>query len=296
MMTYNSRNSQGPISKQLYQLLSFVLFITLSACYQSDPVPFGFSTDEFGRVGDSIRFSGYDWTVKIYESNRVNPGQNYFSGDDRDIYLDENGYLHLRIAEHDGKWVSSEVVADEFTGYGTYRFTVEGYMDAFPANVVLGLFTWDNNTFREQANSEVDIEFSKWGDSEKERTLQYGVQPINFGPYYPERDFQPDYTSGDIDGISTHEFTWADTLITWKSFRGESTEESDKIGEWAFGTNNPAREKNEGGRSSNAIVIPAPGATTSARMNLWILTAIAPGPLDNNAQEVIIRKFEYVPL
>ncbi|MCB9245059.1 MAG: hypothetical protein H6606_01400 [Flavobacteriales bacterium] len=275
--------------------LVFLLF-ALVGCYQSDPRPASFNTDTFGRIGDSVRFSGLDWTVKIYEDVMHGPGPNYFSGDERDVFLDENGYLHMRIAQHQGKWMSSEVVADEPTGYGTYRFTIEGMLDAIPDNIVLGLFTWDNTTFQEQANSEVDIEFSKWGDANAKRTLQYGVQPINFGPYYPERDFVPEYVPGTMNGVSVHEFTWTDKLITWRSYAGDRVDPTRLIGEWSFDQSNPGRVKNEGGRSSKPIVIPAPGNETSARINFWILTGIAPGPKDNARHEVIIRKFEYLPL
>jgi len=268
----------------------------LLACQQSEPKPASHNTSEFGRVGDSVRFSGYDWTVKVYEDQMWGPGPNYFSGSERDVFLDENGYLHLRIAKRDGKWMSTEVVADEFTGYGTYRFTVEGTMDALVRNTVLGLFTWDNNSFQEQANSEVDIEFSRWGNPQIERTLQYGVQPINFGPYFPERAHKPPYQVGMVNGVTTHEFIWEKDLITWRSYTGETADPQNKFAEWTFGTENPARVKNEGGRSSNPVVIPAPGSTTSARMNFWILTGINPGPVDGQLHEVIIRSFEYIPL
>lgn len=266
------------------------------SCEQSDPQLSGVNTEVFGRVGDSLRFSGLDWTVKIHEDNQWGPGPNFFSGNENDVYLDENGYLHLKIVQRDERWYSTEVVADEYTGFGTYRWTIEGYPDAFPSNIVLGLFTWDNNTFSQQANSEVDIEFSKWGNANQARTLQYGVQPINFGTYFPERDYKPDYEAGTIDGVSTHEFIWTDTLITWNSYRGDQATPGQLFGSWTFDTDNPARVKNEGGRASNPIVIPEPGVTTSARMNLWILTGVSVGPVDLAPHEIIIRKFEYLPL
>lgn len=284
--------------KQLISIRNAIILLlafNLVACYQSDPKPASFNTSEFGRVGDSIRFSGYDWTVKVYENSTQGPGPNYFSGNERDIYIDENGYLHMKIVKRGEKWMSTEVVADEFTGYGTYRFTIEGNMDALVENVVLGLFTWDNNSFQEQANSEVDIEFSRWGEKSVPRTLQYGVQPINFGPYFPERSYKPVYPEGTVDGVSTHEFTWEKDKITWRSYSGDSSDPENKFGEWTFDSTNPARVKNEGGRSSNPIVIPAPGSTTSARINFWILTGINPAPADGQELEVIVRKFEYIP-
>ena len=57
--------------------------------------------------------------------------------------------------------------------------------------------------------------------------------------------------------------------------------------------NNPPRTKDEGGQTSDPIIIPAPGATTHARMNLWLLNGAA--PTNGQPYEVIIRLFSYEP-
>lgn len=259
-------------------------------CTQSDP------EDVLGRIGDIVHFSGYTWDVKISEQYAVGPGPNYFSGYYEDVFVDEHGYLHMRIAEHDGKWYSSEVVSQMNMGYGTYIFVTQADLENIPENVTLGLFTWDNNTFYEQANSEIDIEFSKWGNPDEENTLLYSVQPVNFGPYYPERTYLADTKPGELIGITTHMFTWTDTLITWKSFSGDSQQEADLIAEWQFDLDNPARVKNENGNSSLPIVIPAPGTTTNARINFWLLPWIDTAPTNGQELEVVIRRFSYEPL
>ena len=257
-------------------------------CEQSDP-------PDFGRAGDVVKFSGRDWDVKISETV-VGPGPNYFSGFQEDVFVDDNGYLHMRIAEHDGRWYSSEIVSRDTMGYGTYSFTVEGDFVNLPENVVVGLFTWDNNTFYAEANSEIDIEFSKWGNNNKENLLQYAAQPVAFnGDYFAERVYNaPDITPN--IGVSTHTFHWTDTLVTWKSYEGDAALDAYKYAEWTFDLNNPARVKVEGGQSSQPIVIPGPGSTTNARINFWILPWISEGPTDNQTQEYIVRNFTYIPI
>ena len=176
-------------------ILSLVL-LSVAGCKQSDPPVIDDTT--YYRDGDKLRFSGFDWTIKIYEDQKVGPGPNYFSGHEDDIFFDDNGYLHMRIATRANKWFSTEIVSDKVVGYGTYIFTIEGDMLNIPENIVLGLFTWDNNTFYTDANSEVDIEFSRWGDVNTNKTLKYSVQPLNFGPYYPERTMDIELTDDDI--------------------------------------------------------------------------------------------------
>src|SRR5580658_4269688 len=53
-----------------------------------------------------IHFSGYDWNVRNAASDRG--GQPNFY-DPSNVWTDKNGYLHLRMEEHDGIWTCAEV-------------------------------------------------------------------------------------------------------------------------------------------------------------------------------------------
>ena len=279
------------MQSRLFNLLSTLIVMAgFSGCAQSDP------EDVLSRDGDVVDFSGYKWDVKIFEEYPVGPGPNYFSGYYEDVFVDEKGYLHMRISEHDGRWFSSEIISQQNMGYGTYEFVTQADLENIPENVTLGLFTWDNNTFYEQGNSEIDIEFSKWGDVDEDNTLNFSVQPVNFGPYYPERTETIDTDPGELVGVTTHLFTWTDTLITWKSYKGNSKDDTDEIASWSFGLDNPPRVKNENGESSLPIVIPAPGATTNARINFWILPWIDDAPTSGQELEVVIQRFSYTPM
>jgi hypothetical protein len=268
------------------------LLFLIWGCKQSPP-PEVDPNEQAYRNGNLIHFSGRDWVVKTYENNMWGPGPNYFSGNEDDITIDSRGYLHLKIVNRNNKWMSTEVIGKDKLGYGRYRFTVEGNMDQLPANVVLGLFTWDDKSFLEAANSEVDVELGKWGNANDQNVLQFGVQPINFGTLFPERMNRPKYNTGLLNGVSTHEFNWTPDSIVWRSYTGEFADPNQQFAYWKFDKFNPARPKTENGLTSNAVVIPKPGNETNARINFWINTWISPGPLSGKTEEVVIRRFTY---
>jgi len=65
----------------------------------------------------TIIFSGYKWKVKSSES-KAGPGPNYFSDKEEDVWVDNEGKLHLKITKKDGKWYCTEVISDSSFGYG----------------------------------------------------------------------------------------------------------------------------------------------------------------------------------
>jgi hypothetical protein len=112
----------------------------------------------------TIQFSGHRWQVK--QSDRpVGPGPNWFSGREENVWVDEKGRLHLRISQREGHWWCAEVYTDKNLGYGTYVFRIAGKLHELDKSAVLGLFTWDDNTFLNAANSEIDIEFARSPDA-----------------------------------------------------------------------------------------------------------------------------------
>jgi hypothetical protein len=265
--------------------------IFLLSCQQGEP-----SFDN--REGDVLAFSGRLWDIKIYKDQKWGPGNNYFTNHPNDIWIDDDGHLHLTVTERVGQWRCTEVICQDTMGYGTYIWTIQGDPVDIDPNIIIGLFTWDDSTFQTDANSEVDIEFSKWGDLEQDTTLQYGVQPINFGPYFPERDYKPKVEPSTWDGVSTHAFTWTKDSITWASWQGDQYGNGEPLARWKFDKNNPPRRKNENGISSDPVIIPAPGKNTNARMNMWLVKGADVGPAFPipYRHEIIIQKFEYIPL
>lgn len=270
-------------------ILISLFSISLISCEQSDP-------ESRGRQDNVIDFSGFKWDIK-FGNQLQGPGPNYFTNDQDAVWLDDDGFLHLTYTNRNGQWRATEVVSQDTFAYGTYIFTVQGDLVNIPENLVLGLFTWNNNSFSSQANSEVDIEFAKWNNDTTDQTLHFSVQPVNFGPYYPERSHNAIVQDvNDLIGISTHIFTWTDTLVSWASFAGDGYLNKTPIATWTYDQNNPPRVKNENGNSSAPIVIPAPENHTNARINYWVLNGAFSPPADDQEHEVIIRNFDFIPL
>jgi hypothetical protein len=242
-----------------------------------------------------ISFAGMAWHVRT-NSMAEGPGPNLFSGSGNNVWVDGTGALHLKITNQNGVWKCSELTSANTFGYGTYAFTVGSNVAAIDRNVVAGLFTWDDNTFATQANSEVDIEFSKWGNASDQYTYTSSVQPVKFDnpAVYYERTSQPSMDMSKLTGTSTHAFTWTNSQVIWKSYEGANYPGSNLIASWQFNNTMQPRIKYQSGQQSAPVVIPAPGNTTKVHINLWLINGQAP----SNGQEVelVVRGFRYMPI
>jgi uncharacterized repeat protein (TIGR01451 family) len=227
----------------------------------------------------TIEFSGYEWMVKS-SNTPVGPGPNYFSGSSKNVWVDEQGQLHLKIVERDGKWYCAEVYTTESLGYGKYVFYVASRVDQLDKNVVAGLFTWDDAP--EYNHREIDIEFSRWGDENKDNSL-YTVQS-GVLPNPPENfiDFNLEL-NGDY---STHNFAWQSNRVSFQSIHGHYDSPPDPsyvIESWDYyGGDNPI-----------------PG-NEKVHINLWLYDTneddIGDPPFNEQEAEIIIKSFEYIPV
>lgn len=69
----------------------------------------------------TLKFSGYDWSVRHITSDR-NDAILYY--DPANAWTDTKGALHLRTSHDRDHWKCSQVVSANHFGYGTYLFTV----------------------------------------------------------------------------------------------------------------------------------------------------------------------------
>jgi len=219
----------------------------------------------------TIIFSGYKWKVKSSES-KAGPGPNYFSDKEEDVWVDNEGKLHLKITKKDGKWYCTEVISDSSFGYGKYIFYVASRVDQLDKNIVVGLFTWD--TFAPEHNyREIDIEFAKWGQATNENA-QYVVQPYTNPANMKRFNIK---LNGDY---STHIFDWQPDTIFFQSINGHCLSPPDSnylIQSWIY---------------TGKDIPPADGE--NARINFWLFRGEPPS--DGNDAEVIIKAFEFVPI
>ncbi len=212
----------------------------------------------------TIHFSGYDWTVRTAASLRGGSGNSF---DPANVWTDESGALHLRIAKakRPGDWTAAEIKLTRSLGYGTYVFIVRDISHLEPS-AVLSFFTWDE-LGTEQNRRELDIEISGWGRNE-DRNTHYVVQPY----YIPANVVQFRAPAGKL----THSFSWEPGKVTFSTIVGSSrAAETGIVKKHIFTTGVP----------------PAGGDTV--HMNLYVFGK-GEIPLKNE-MEVIVERFEYLP-
>ena len=196
-------------------------------------------------------------------------------GDPANVSVDASGNLHLQLRENDGQWTAAELFTTERLGFGTYQWQIEGPIDTFDANVVLGLFPYGPaHGIGVDGTNEIDIEFARWGH-----------------PDGPNGDFTNYPASGSTIGehtfsfmlsgtLSTARFTWTSTSIT--DFLFDGLEPIDGSGTpletWTYMPEQPNLD--------------IPQEPLPLGMNLWCFEA---PPSDGNPVEIVVRDFQFVP-
>jgi hypothetical protein len=216
----------------------------------------------------TIQFSGFTWFVKE-SSEVVGPGPNYFGAGTDQVWVDTQGFLHLKIRKKNGHWYCAEVLTQRKFSDGRFTFQVASRADKLDPNVVAGLFTWNNRPGYH--HQEVDIELSRWGESDN-LNAQFVVQP--FTKTKNIHRFQVEL-KGDY---STHEFTTGRNFVFFESYHGhpEKSFPGGSINSWLY---NSA----QGPRIRNAEI----------RINLWLVDGMP--PTNQIEAEIIIRRVSYIP-
>ena len=221
-----------------------------------------------------IEFSGYQWMVKQSYHHSVGPGPNYFSGKDKNVWVDEQGRLHLKITKERYRWYCAEIFSLQHFGHGTYIFRLDSPIDQLDKNVVLGIFTWEHRAV-EHYNREIDIEFSRWGE-DTAQNAQFVVQPWQKSQNRERfhMNLHPQNT------LSTHIIVWTPTSLSFRSLQGRvaSPLNTGKVfHEWTY----------------TGEHVPTSGTATQMRFNLWLMEGRAPS--DGKEVEVILEAFEFTP-
>lgn len=240
----------------------------------------------------TINWSGFNWIVKNSTQGTIGPGPNYFSNSTENVWIDNAGELHLRITKRSGKFYCAEVSTKDSVGYGVYTFYVSSRVDNLDKNVVVGLFTWNNKNCTTNANSEIDIEFSRWGDQNNSNVLQYAIQPTNGDVERDRYRRFPMQLNGDY---SIHFFNWTPNTVSWSSHHGHTNPppQSNFIASWYFNKNENIAKKKLIECVSDPIIIPAPETDTKIDLNLWLINPNDPSY--DQEVEVIIHRVDYYP-
>jgi len=214
-----------------------------------------------GLVEKTIHFSGYDWVVRTAGSDRGGE-PNEYSPDN--VWVDEKGFLHLRMQNRTGKWTCAETFLTRSLGYGSYKFVVQDSAHLTPS-AVFGLFTWDLGRSQNVRN-EIDVELSRWGDP-KGKNAQYVIQP-----FYVAENVSRFMVPA---GVVTHSFRWEPGKVSFKSVQGTAGSEKPPIGQHVFSS-----------------AVPSP-AEESVHINLYDFHH-SKNP-EQQPSEVVIEKFEFLP-
>lgn len=249
----------------------------------SNQAPCNLTCDRF------INWCGFDWCVRSSNEGRCYPGPNYIASGTDNVRIDSSGDLHLRITKRNGKYYCVVLFTVQPVSYGLFKFSLSSRIDNLDKNVVFGLFTWNDKNCITNANSELDIEFTRWGDAENPDVIEYSIQPTNGGI---ETDRFTSWPMQLYNKYSTHFINWTPSLIYFSSYRGNANPPADSslISYWSFGTNHTPKSSLV--CNSDPVLIPDPESDTRLIMNLWLDRGNYPS--NDQEVEVIVHKIEYV--
>ncbi len=244
--------------------------LTLASCTQD-------AASEPDQVDNSSAAATSSLTWKGLTWNLTNGGMaGIAAGNSNNIFVDGNGYLHLKIVNTGGTWTASEMFTTTNLGFGTYQWQVEGPVDRMDPSVVLGLFPYGPAAgIGSDRTNELDQEFAFWGYPDG----------TNFGwTFYP--------ASGTTIGTNNFKFTlnggnavtsrmvWSSTSVTGSLLTGFQPVSSNTglIKSWTYAPTNP---------STNIPQVALP-----LGMNLWLFEA---PPSSGQNVEIVIRDFTFIP-
>jgi hypothetical protein len=229
-----------------------------------------------GPATKKIRFAGTDWDLKRRDFP-YDPGPCYYSDDSGNIWLDENGYVHLTVGWENGHPVATEMVCQASYGYGWYTYTTHGRLDQLDPFMVFGSFFWDVFASPSISNREMDIEVSLWNKPRDGTWGQYVIQPVT-DPWNSPRATRFGFTLTDQDCDLTNVIHWEAGKVTFWTYYGKYLENqppADKLVKtWSFADSS----------------VPTPGQE-NFRFNFWLYQGHQ--PTAPAKAEVVVTGFNY---
>lgn len=216
-----------------------------------------------------ISFAGYNWNVR---SGQGGPGPNNWSSSN--VWVDANGYLHLKLSQVGGQWYAAELTSRKFFGFGTYQFQVISRFDLFDQNIVLGLFNYPTPAIGPDGTNEIDIEYSHWGNP----TYPIGnftVWPAVTGVKQHSYSFNLNLTNR----YTTQRFVWGSKNIFFQGLRGLTDGNTGQYASWLY--------------QPTAYLKQIPQQAMPVHLNLWLFQGQA--PVNGQEVEVIIKSFKFIP-
>lgn len=226
--------------------------------------------DAFYSSGDTLLFSGFKWVTKESNERHTGPGRNFFAGGKENVWIDEQGRMHIRMTHRNGRWYCAEARLVESLGYGQYIFRVEANPAKLDKNIVVGFFTYDYDDTLNH-HREIDLEFSTWG-KDKDLNSQYVIQPfeVTKNSYRFQTDISK--TSEQVIGWKKNKVSFSSSIITTPN----DSVVSKKYCQWSYKPEKDIKQHLE-----------------KFSMNIWLFKADFPS--DYTDYEFVVSKFQFIP-
>ncbi len=237
----------------------------------------------------TIEFSGFRWRIKM-SNEPVSPGNNIFSNNAANVFVDTKGMLHLRITKREDIWTCVELACDTTLGYGDYVLYTNSRVDNMDRNIVLSMDIGTETNKQPdddvEPQPELAIRFTKWAAKSSINSLVYTVKPTRKKEpivHYPQFPF---VMSGDF---STHVAKWREHDITFISYHDHGNP-SPWVGDrWRFPP-----------QAADSLLVPTPSKSSTVRIGLWLIGTTKEtsknAPAKNNTVEVVLSRFEFMRL
>jgi len=234
----------------------------------------------------TLSFCKHTWKIRDSKFVTRGPGNNYWSGDKKNVWIDKRGFLHLKLtrdAANPDKWYCVQLESLDAMGYGTYQFEIAGAIDKLNENVIFGMFSYPVDDKKDlDGYDEVDIEYSRWGKKHS---------PYNF-----------DYTAYGDDHADTclisksHQITLNSIYTTQRYLRHKNKVVFESLPGFHDDDSDPFQyDQIPGSRKFKPSARPMP-----VLINLWLYkphgrTSKPIPPSDGKTVEIVIRSFKFIP-
>ncbi len=216
----------------------------------------------------TLEWQGFKWNVRSAKAE--GPGPNLWNP--KNVWIDNHGYLHMKISKSEGVWSCAEIWMDHPLGFGTYQCQVEGRIDKLDPNIVFSMFSYAGP----DGTKEIDIEYAKWGNP-KEKNSWWTVYPNDTIGKKESTGFELK-----LDGnFSTSRYLWTKQGVHYWMLGGLQPLDSHKqeIKDWDYLPKD----------SAHAITQkPIP-----LHFNLWLFQGKT--PINDEPVEMVIRSFSFKP-
>lgn len=179
----------------------------------------------------TITAFGMTWNLK--DGIDINPGPNSYNST-QNVWLDEYGFLHLKITNDGGTWNCAEVTSQDTLSFGTYQWHINTRTDLLDKNVVLSF--GGNRGISLQ--DEIDTQFSKFGSDIGNNALNT-VYPNVSGYTKTTHSYPYSLTSA----FHTVRYKWISTRTTFLIMNGLQVPNSTigLIHQWNYAPSMPSR-------------------------------------------------------